>query len=358
MSCFKGKFADELIANAAYIGTPGKGILAADESTGTIGKRLSSINVENVETNRRALRELLFTAPGALQYLSGVILFEETLYQKTAAGKPFVDVLTEGGVLPGIKVDKGTVELAGTNGETTTQGLDGLAQRCQKYYEAGARFAKWRAVLKIGLTEPSQLAINENANGLARYAIICQENGLVPIVEPEILVDGSHSIEKCADVTERVLAACYKALNDHHVLLEGTLLKPNMVTPGSEAPKVAPEVIAEHTVRALQRTVPPAVPAIVFLSGGQSEEEATINLNAMNKLKGKKPFSLSFSFGRALQQSTLKAWAGKEENVKAAQAALLARCKANSEATLGTYKGDAKLGEGASESLHVADYKY
>ncbi|KAF2300763.1 hypothetical protein GH714_015609 [Hevea brasiliensis] len=288
-------FLDELIANAAYIGTPGKGILAADESTGTIGKRLASINVENVESNRRAFRELLFCAPGVLQFLSGVILFEETLYQK----------------------------------------------RLMKYYEAGARFAKWRAVLKIGPTEPSQLAINENANGLARYAIICQENGLVPIVEPEILVDGSHDINRCADVTERVLAACYKALNDHHVLLEGTLLKPNMVTPGSDSPKVKPEVVAEYTVRALQRTVPPAVPAIVFLSGGQSEEEATINLNAMNKLKGKKPWSLTFSFGRALQQSTLKAWAGKEENVKKAQAAFHVRCKANSEATLGAYKGDA-----------------
>ncbi|PHT37483.1 Fructose-bisphosphate aldolase, cytoplasmic isozyme, partial [Capsicum baccatum] len=338
MSCYKGKYADELIKNAAYIGTPGKGILAADESTGTIGKRLSSIKVENVESNRRALRELLFCTPGCLQYLSGVILFEETLYQKTAAGKPFVDVLKEGGVLPGIKVDKGTVELPGTDGETTTQGLDGLAERCQKYYEAGARFAKWRAVLKIGANEPSQLAINENANGLARYAIICQQNGL------------------CADVTERVLAACYKALNDHHVLLEGTLLKPNMVTPGSESAKVAPEVIAEYTVRALQRTMPAAVPAVVFLSGGQSEEEATVNLNAMNKLQTKKPWSLSFSFGRALQQSTLKAWAGKEENVQKAQAAFLTRCKANSEATLGKYAGASNLSEGASESLHVKDY--
>ncbi|CAM8878855.1 hypothetical protein QQ045_005066 [Rhodiola kirilowii] len=358
MSCYKGKYADELIANAAFIGTPGKGILAADESTGTIGKRLSSINTENNEANRRALRELLFCTPGALECLSGIILFEETLYQKTAAGKPFVDVMKEAGVLPGIKVDKGTVELAGTDGETTTQGLDGLAQRCQKYYEAGARFAKWRAVLKIGANEPSQLAINENANGLARYAIICQENGLVPIVEPEILVDGSHDINKCADVTERVLAACYKALNDHKVLLEGTLLKPNMVTPGSDAPKATPEVIAEYTVRALQRTMPPAVPAVVFLSGGQSEEEATRNLNAMNQLKTKKPWSLTFSFGRALQQSTLKAWSGKEENVGKAQAAFLTRCKANSQATLGTYKGDAELSEGAAESLHVKDYKY
>ncbi|XP_057983042.1 fructose-bisphosphate aldolase 1, cytoplasmic [Malania oleifera] len=358
MSCYKGKYHDELVANAAYIGSPGKGILAADESTGTIGKRLSSINVENVESNRRALRELLFCTPGALQYLSGVILFEETLYQKTASGKPFVEVLNEGGVLPGIKVDKGTVELPGTNGETTTQGLDGLAQRCQEYYKAGARFAKWRAVLKIGLNEPSELAIHENANGLARYAIICQQNGLVPIVEPEILVDGPHDIDRCADVTERVLAACYKALNDHHVLLEGTLLKPNMVTPGSEAKKVAPEVIAEYTVRALQRTMPAAVPAVVFLSGGQSEEEATLNLNAMNKLQVKRPWRLSFSFGRALQQSTLKSWAGKEENVGKARAAFLARCKANSEATLGTYKGGAALSEGASESLHVKDYKY
>ncbi|KAF2300747.1 hypothetical protein GH714_015479 [Hevea brasiliensis] len=287
---------NELIANAAYIGTPGKGILAADESTGTIGKRLASINVENVESNRRAFRELLFCAPGVLQFLSGVILFEETLYQKRADGKPFVDILKE-------------------------------AERCQKYYEAGARFAKWRAVLKIGPTEPSQLAINENANGLARYAII----------------------------------SCYKALNDHHVLLEGTLLKPNMVTPGSDSPKVKPEVVAEYTVRALQRTVPPAVPAIVFLSGGQSEEEATINLNAMNKLKGKKPWSLTFSFGRALQQSTLKAWAGKEENVKKAQAAFHVRCKANSEATLGAYKGDATMGgccrESSCEGLQVLSTK-
>ncbi|CAB4313373.1 unnamed protein product [Prunus armeniaca] len=340
---------NELVANAAYIGTPGKGILAAYESTGTIGKRLSSINVENNESNRRALRELLFCAPGALQYLSGVILFEETLYQKTVGDKPFVDVLKEGGVLPGIEVDKGTVELAGTNGEITTQGLDGLAQRCQQYYEAGARFAKWRAVLKIGPNEPSQLAIHENANGLARYAVICQENGLVPIVEPGIL---------CADVTERVLAACYKALNEHHAILEGTLLKPNMVIPGSDAKKVSPEVVAYHTVRALQRMVPPAVPAVVFLSGGQSEEEATLNLNAMNKLNTKKPWSLSFSFGRALQQSTLKSWAGKDENVEKARVAFLGRCKANSEATLGTYKGDAALGDGASESLHVKDYKY
>ncbi|CAA2972181.1 fructose-bisphosphate aldolase, cytoplasmic isozyme 1 [Olea europaea subsp. europaea] len=334
MSAFVGNYADELIKNAKYIATPGKGILAADESTGTIGKRLASISVENIESNRQALRELLFTAPNALSYLSGVILFEETLYQKTSDGKRFVEVLQENNVIPGIKVDKGT---------TTTQGLDSLGARCQKYYKAGARFAKWRAVLKIGLTEPSELSIQQNAQGLARCTIICQENGLVPIVEPEVLTDGSHDIKKCAAVTETVLAAVYKALNDQHVLLEGTLLKPNMVTPGFDSPKVTPEVIAEYTVAALRRTVPPAVPGIVFLSGGQSEEEATVNLNAMNKLEVLKLWTLSFSFGRALQQSTLKTWAGKKENVGKAQEVFLGRCKANSEATLGKYTGGGVL---------------
>lgn len=357
MSAFVGKYADELIKTAKYIATPGKGILAADESTGTIGKRLASINVENIEANRQALRELLFTAPDALQYLSGVILFEETLYQKSSDGKPFVDILVENNVIPGIKVDKGTIELAGTNGETTTQGFDSLGARCAKYYEAGARFAKWRAVLKIGTTEPSELSIQQNAQGLARYAIICQENGLVPIVEPEILTDGGHDIKKCAAATETVLAAVYKALNEHHVFLEGTLLKPNMVTPGSDSAKVSAEVIAEYTVAALRRTVPPAVPGIVFLSGGQSEEDATQNLNAMNRLEVVKPWTLSFSFGRALQSSTIKKWQGKKENVAAAQAAFLVRCKANSESTLGKYAGGS-ADVAASESLFVKGYKY
>ncbi|KAM1552883.1 hypothetical protein PS1_005675 [Malus domestica] len=357
MSAFVGKYAEELIKNAKYIATPGKGILAADESTGTIGKRLSSINVENIESNRQALRELLFTSPNALPYLSGVILFEETLYQKSSDGKPFVEILQENNVIPGIKVDKGTVELAGTNGETTTQGFDSLGARCAQYYKAGARFAKWRAVLKIGLTEPSELSIQQNAQGLARYAIICQENGLVPIVEPEILTDGDHDIKKCAAATEMVLAAVYKALNEQHVLLEGTLLKPNMVTPGSDSPKVTPEVIAECTVTALRRTVPAAVPGIVFLSGGQSEEEATLNLDAMNRLDVLKPWTLSFSFGRALQASTLKTWGGKKENVAKAQATFLKRCKANSDATLGKYSGGSAGGL-ASESLFVKGYKY
>ncbi|GBG82800.1 hypothetical protein CBR_g36331 [Chara braunii] len=353
------KYADELIATANKIATPGKGILAADESTGTIGKRLASINVENVESNRRALRELLFTAPGALDHISGVILFEETLFQKSAAGKPFVDILKEAGVVPGIKVDTGVAPLAGTNGETTTQGHDGLSARCAKYYQQGARFAKWRAVLKIGDGCPSPLAIQSNAEGLARYASICQENGLVPIVEPEILMDGAHDIETCAAATEKVLAAVYKSLNDHHVLLlEGTLLKPNMVMPGTEAAaKAPPEVVAKYTVRTLQRTVPVAVPGIMFLSGGQSEEEATLNLNAINGLATKKPWTLSFSYGRALQASTLKTWAGKTENVEEAQKVFRDRAKANGEATLGKYIGDAG-GRTASESLHVKDYKY
>ncbi|KAK7386025.1 hypothetical protein VNO78_32075 [Psophocarpus tetragonolobus] len=357
MSGFVGKYADELVKNAKYIGTSGKGILAADESTGTIGKRLASINVENSEENRKALRELLFTSPKSLEYISGVIMFEETLYQKTSEGKPFVEVLKEKNVIPGIKVDKGVVELAGTNGETTTQGIDSLGVRCSEYYMAGARFAKWRSVLKIGPNEPSQLSINQNAQCLARYAIICQENGLVPIVEPEILTDGSHDIAKCAAVTQTVLSAVYKALNDHHVLLEATLLKPNMVTPGSQSPKVPPELVAHYTVQTLRRTVPPAVPGILFLSGGQSEEEATLNLNAMNKLDLLKPWTLSFSFGRALQQTTLNTWAGKKENVAKAQEAFLARCKANSQATLGKYVSGTATAF-ASQSLYVKNYTY
>lgn len=285
------------------------------------------------------------------------ILFEETLFQAAADGTPFVDILKAGDILPGIKVDKGVVALGGTDDETTTQGFDDLGKRCAKYYEAGARFAKWRAVLKISETAPSELAIHENAYGLARYAAICQENGLVPIVEPEILTDGPHSIEKCQAVTEAVLAAVYKALADHHVLLEGTLLKPNMVTPGSEAPPVSPGEVAAATVRALSRTVPSAVPGVVFLSGGQSEEDASVNLSAMNALQGiAKPWALTFSYGRALQASALKAWGGKADQLGAGAAAFMTRAKANSEASLGKYGGGA--GGAAGESLHVSNYKY
>lgn len=350
---FENKYAAELIANAKAIAAPGKGILAADESTGTIGKRLASIGLSNEEAHRRDLREMLFTAPDISKYISGVILYEETLYQNSNDGTPFVKILQSQGIIPGIKVDKGVVALPGTDGETETQGIDDLGKRCAKYYEQGARFAKWRAVLKISDTCPSELSIHQNAYTLARYAVICQENGLVPIVEPEILTDGSHDIGKCAAVTERVLGACYKALNDMHVLLEGTLLKPNMVLTGAQGTPVDVTTAAALTVRTLQRTVPPAVPGIMFLSGGQSEEEATAHLAAMNQLDTKKPWSLSFSYGRALQASALKAWGGKKENWKACQEAFMARAKANGEATLG--KGDIHA---KGESLYVKDYKY
>jgi len=352
-------FRDELIKTANAVATAGKGILAADESTGTIGQRFQKINVENNEENRRKYRELLFTTPNMEQYISGAILFEETLKQKTAEGRPFVELLQSRGIVIGIKVDKGVKELYGTDGETSVQGLDDLDKRTKEYYEQGARFAKWRAVLKINTATgcPSELSINENAYGLARYAAICQANGLVPIVEPEILMDGPHDLETSFQAHLRVQAAVMKALHDHHVLLEGALLKPSMVQPGSTSgQKVSPQDIAYATVTVLQRTMPPALVGVNFLSGGQSEEEASVNLNAMNQLPAsRRPWNLSFSYGRALQASCLKAWGGKDENVKAAQEAFLARAKANGEAALGKYQGGSA---GSSESLFVSNYKY
>jgi fructose-bisphosphate aldolase class I len=353
-----GKYRDELIATAKAIAHPGKGILAADESTGTIGKRFDATNLENNETNRRNYRQLLFTTPATYEnHISGVILYEETLYQSTDAGKPFVQVLKERGVVPGIKVDKGVADIPGTKGETYTMGLEGLAQRCAKYYEQGARFSKWRAVLKIGEGCPTELSIHENAHHLAAYGAISQANGLVPIIEPEILSDGSHDLETCAAVTEKVLAAVVKALHEHHILFEGMLLKPNMVLPGSECQKkYTSEQIAAATVTALRRTLPAAVPAVVFLSGGQGEEEATLNLNAMNKLNGR-PWSLTFSFGRALQATVIKTWAGKPENLAKAQEAFYMRARANGLANLGQYTGDAAT-DSANASLYEKNYKY
>jgi len=396
------------------IATTGKGILAADESTGTIGKRFTPIGVENTEDNRRRYRELLFTTAGELapagslpralrslrspepagprpcastpplvllwralqlldwswaldpcpfaglgEFVSGAILYEETLFQKAADGRPFVEILKEAGIVSGIKVDKGVVPLPGTDGETVTQGIDGLNDRCKRYYEAGARFAKWRGVLKISDSGcPSDLSIAENCGRLARYAAICQANGLVPIVEPEILMDGTHSVEVAAAVTQKVLAFQYKALHEHHVLLEGTLLKPNMVRSGTEGPTPATNAqIAAATVRTLQATVPVAVPGVMFLSGGMSEEDATVALNCINALEAKKPWHLSFSYGRALQASCLKAWLGKDENIPAAQAVLSARAKANSEANRGVYAGGA-ASDAAAASLHVKNYAY
>eukprot|EP00698_Gefionella_okellyi_P002941 TRINITY_DN12784_c0_g1_i1.p1 TRINITY_DN12784_c0_g1~~TRINITY_DN12784_c0_g1_i1.p1 ORF type:complete len:356 (+),score=80.56 TRINITY_DN12784_c0_g1_i1:53-1120(+) len=353
-------YRDELIATARALASPGKGILAADESTATIGKRFEAIKLENTLENRRAYRELLFTTPGDWEKsISGVIMYEETLTQQSKDGVPFVKLLQQRGVFTGIKVDKGTVNIPGTAGDLATQGLDDLHKRCQQYYQQGARFAKWRAVVKIGPTNPSEFALVETAHSLARYAAICQENGLVPIVEPEVLLDGSHSIEVCAAVSERAFAYVVKALHDQHILLEGILLKPNMITPGSDAPKVAPEVVAEYTVRTLARTLPAAVPGVNFLSGGQSEEEATTHLNAINKVSSyPRPWNLSFSYGRALQQSTITTWGGKPENVAAAQKVYFDRATANGLAAAGKYVPTQGAQGAAAQSLFERGYTY
>jgi len=280
-----GDFKDELVKTAKEICTAGKGILAADESTGTIGKRFAQINVDNNHDNRQAYRELLFTAPGIEEFISGVIMFDETVRDSCKDGKKFVDLLRSRGIHAGIKVDCGLVPIGGTTDESATQGLDGLGKRAAEYYGFGCRFAKWRAVLKIGDGMPSEVSIRETAHTLARYGSICQANGLVPIIEPEILIDGTHSIETCSEISERVFSAVMKALLDQRLLIEGLLLKPNMVTPGiSAAQKADPKEIAWHTVRTLSRSIVPALPGVFFLSGGQSEEEASLNLNAMAQL--------------------------------------------------------------------------
>uniref|UniRef100_A0A8C2CTT2 Fructose-bisphosphate aldolase n=1 Tax=Cyprinus carpio TaxID=7962 RepID=A0A8C2CTT2_CYPCA len=292
---------------------------------GSMAKHFQKINVENTEENRRSFRDILFSVDNSVsEYIGGVILFHETLYQKSAQGVPFPKVIKDKGIVVGINVDKGTAGLGGTDGETTTQGLDGLSERCAQYKKDGCDFAKWRCVLKISDSCPSALAIAENANVLARYASICQQNGLVPIVEPDILLEGDHDLQRCQYATEKVLAAVYKALSDHHVYLEGTLLKPNMVTAGQSCTKkFTPQEVAMATVTAFRRTVPAAVPGICFLSGGQSEEEASLNLNAMNQLPLHRPWKLSFSYGRALQASALAAWKGQAANKKAAQDAFV-----------------------------------
>uniref|UniRef100_A0A8C5B054 Fructose-bisphosphate aldolase n=1 Tax=Gadus morhua TaxID=8049 RepID=A0A8C5B054_GADMO len=319
----------ELQEIAERIVAPGKGILAADESTGSMAKRFNPIGVENTEENRRRYRQLLFTADERIDScIGGVIFFHETLYQSSDDGTVFSKLIQDRGLVVGIKVDKGVVPLAGTDGETTTQGLDGLSERCAQYKKDGADFAKWRCVLKISENTPSELAIMENANVLARYASICQQNGIVPIVEPEILPDGDHDLKRCQYISEKVLAAVYKALSDHHVYLEGTLLKPNMVTAGHSCPhKYSNEEIAMATVTALRRTVPPAVTGVTFLSGGQSEEEASINLNAINTCPLAKPWALTFSYGRALQASALNAWKGELDNEKAATEEFIKRAE-------------------------------
>ncbi|WP_348765408.1 class I fructose-bisphosphate aldolase [uncultured Salinisphaera sp.] len=329
-----------LIDTAKALVVDGKGILAADESTGTIKKRLDSIGVESTEKTRQTYRNLLFTADGAQDYISGVILFEETLFQKADDGTPFPKLLADQGVIPGIKVDKGAKPLVGSPEEKVTEGLDGLRERLADYAKAGARFAKWRGVIDIADDRPSDYCIHVNAHALARYAALCQEAGIVPIVEPEVLMDGANSIERCEEVTDRVLDAVFAELKAQNVMLEGMLLKPNMVIAGKQCPQQAGvEQVAQATLRCLKRRVPAAVPGIVFLSGGQSDELATAHLDAMNRM-GPQPWKLTFSYGRALQAPALAAWGGKDENIAAAQKAYLKRARNNGAAARGEYSAD------------------
>jgi fructose-bisphosphate aldolase class I len=328
---------EQLKQTAEALVAGGKGILAADESDGTIKKRFDSIEVESTEENRRAYRDMLFSTEGAEEYISGVILFDETIRQSSADGTPFPKLLGGKGVIPGIKVDKGAKPLALTDGETITEGLDGLRDRLNEYRELGARFAKWRATYSISSDKPSEYCAWTNAHALARYAALCQEAGLVPIVEPEVLQDGDHTIEQSAKATGRVLQAVYTELHDQRVDLRGTLLKPNMVLSGYDASNRAPvDEVAAATLECFYKHVPAAVPGIVFLSGGQTDEDATAHLNAMNA-RGPHPWQLSFSYGRALQAPALKAWGGKPENLEAGQRAYYHRAKMNGAARTGMY---------------------
>jgi len=336
----------ELNKVALAMVTPGKGILAADESTGTIKKRFDAIKVESTEDNRRDYREMLFRATDAMsKYISGVILYDETIWQNAKDGTPLIKLIEQSGVIPGIKVDEGTQALPACPGELVTVGLDKLAERLKKYYERGARFAKWRAVIDIGRSTdgreiPTMTAIRVNAHALARYAALCQAAQIVPIVEPEVLMDGDHDIERCYDVTQRVLNQTFRELRTQRVELEGMVLKPNMAVAGKKSPRPASvEEVAEKTVRLLKSCVPAAVPGIAFLSGGQSDEEATAHLNAMNRL-GPLPWRLTFSYGRALQAAPQKAWSGKADNVAAGQRAFAHRARMNGLASKGEWAAE------------------
>ena len=327
----------QLQSTAQALVAEGKGILAADESTGTIKKRLDSIGVDSTENTRRAYRELLFTTEGAEEFISGVILYDETIRQSASDGTPFPKVLESRGIIPGIKVDLGAKPLALTDGETITEGLDGLRDRLEEYRELGARFAKWRATYSIAADKPSEYCVWTNAHALARYAALCQEAGLVPIVEPEVLQDGTHTIAESRKATGRVLQAVYTELHDQRLDFRGTLLKPNMVLSGYDASdRASADEVADVTLECFYKHVPAAVPGIVFLSGGQSDEDATAHLNAMNA-RGPHPWQLSFSYGRALQAPALKAWGGKDENIETAQRAYYHRAKMNSAARTGMY---------------------
>lgn len=330
---------EQLAETAQAMVAPGKGIIAIDESTGTIAKRFAAVGIENIEENRRAYRELLLTTPKLSEYISGAILFDETIRQGTRDGVPFAKYMAEHGMIPGIKVDKGAHPLAGFPGELVTEGLDGLSARLEEYYKLGARFAKWRAVINIGEDIPTGTCIEANAHALARYAAACQAQGLVPMVEPEVIMDGDHDIETCYEVTEATLRALFGALYEQNVLLEGTILKASMVISGKDCEEQAGiEEVAESTVMCLKSTVPAILPGIVFLSGGQSDEQATAHLNAMNQL-GNLPWPLSFSYGRAMQQAALKLWAqDMQGNYAKAQQTVYERAKENGLAALGQWK--------------------
>ena len=336
----------------------GKGILAADETVPTLTKRFDALKIASTENSRRTYREIFFTTPGVSAFISGVILQDETIRQKNTAGIPLTKVLSEQGIIPGIKVDTGAKKLAGSPEEKITEGLDGLRDRLKEYAAMGARFAKWRAVIRITDTLPSPMCLNVNAHALARYAALCQEQGIVPIVEPEVLMDGSHTIERCEHVTSSILHAVFHALFEQCVGLERMLLKPNMVIAGKACPKKASvEQVATATLRCLRRHVPAAVPGIVFLSGGQSDVLATSHLNTINKLDQPKPWKISFSYGRALQDPAIEVWRGKQQNLKAAQHAFYHRAKCNGAAAIGTYTNALEGENPAQEStVHRSDW--
>ncbi|PZC50939.1 MAG: fructose-bisphosphate aldolase, class I [Chloroflexi bacterium] len=337
---------EELQATAQALVAKSKGIVAADESDSTIARRLKSVNVDPTEENRRSWRQLLITAKGSGNYISGIILFDETIRQSTDAGQTFVDALKSENIIPGIKVDKGAKALANSPNETVTEGLDGLRERLQEYYELGARFTKWRAVMTIGDSIPTSYCIDVNAHALGRFATLSQEAGLVPIVEPEVLMDGGHDIKRCFEITEATLQRVFEELHSQSVFLGGMLLKPNMVLSGSEASgRASSQDVAEHTIDCFKRTVPAEMPGIVFLSGGQSDDEATVNLNAINQMvDSATPWQLSFSYGRGLQATPLKIWSGDSSKVSNAQQAYLHRAKVTSAARDGVYKPEMDKG--------------
>jgi fructose-bisphosphate aldolase, class I len=331
----------DLESIAVTLVADGKGILAADESVGTATRRFDPLGIQSTEQSRRAYREMLFTAPGAAEFISGAILYDETIRQKSSGGTPLAQILSSQGIVPGIKVDTGAEPLAGSPEETVTEGLDGLRDRLAEYHGMGARFAKWRAVIRITENLPSEACVSANAHALARYAALCQEQRLVPIVEPEVLMNGAHAIERCEEVTGMVLHAVFHALFEQGVSLESMLLKPSMVIAGKDCSRQASvQEVATATLRCLRRNVPAAVPGIVFLSGGQKDRLATAHLNAINRLPGPKPWKLSFSYGRALQDAALEAWHGRDENLNAGQHAFLHRARCNGAATRGEYTDD------------------